>query len=152
MDFDVVIIGGGVVGLACAAESARRGFGTLLVERHPSFGNETSSRNSEVIHAGIYYAKDSLKARWCVQGREMLYAYAQERGVPHQRCGKLIVATQTGEIAQLEQLLAHGQANGVDDLRLIDQSEALRLEPQLQCAAALLSPSTREQATEDPGW
>ena len=139
---DCVVVGAGAVGLAAARALAMAGREVVILERERAIGTATSARNSGVIHAGIYYPPGSLKARLCVAGRHALYDYCNARGLPHRRCGKLIVATQTGEIAQQEQLLAHGQANGVDDLRLIDQSKAQRLEPQLQCAAALLSPST----------
>jgi L-2-hydroxyglutarate oxidase LhgO len=143
---DGVIIGAGVVGLAVARALAlsQAGVGKdwLILESAPAIGTGTSSRNSEVIHAGIYYAKDSLKARWCVQGREMLYAYAQERGVPHQRCGKLIVATQESQVAQLQGIQDKARANGVNDLAWLSAEQAQAMEPALSCLAALHSPST----------
>jgi L-2-hydroxyglutarate oxidase LhgO len=143
---DGVVIGAGVVGLAVARALAlsKAGAGKewLILEAAPAIGTGTSSRNSEVIHAGIYYAKGSLKARWCVQGREMLYAYAQERGVPHQRCGKLIVATQESQVAQLQGIQDKARANGVNDLAWLSAEQAQAMEPALSCLAALHSPST----------
>jgi L-2-hydroxyglutarate oxidase LhgO len=143
---DGVVIGAGVVGLAVARALAlsKAGAGKewLILEAAPAIGTGTSSRNSEVIHAGIYYAKGSLKARWCVQGREMLYAYAQERGVPHQRCGKLIVATQESQVAQLQGIQDKARANGVTDLAWLSAEQAQTMEPALSCLAALHSPST----------
>ena len=143
---DGVVIGAGVVGLAVARALAlsKAGAGKewLILEAAPAIGTGTSSRNSEVIHAGIYYAKGSLKARWCVQGREMLYAYAQERGVPHQRCGKLIVATQESQVAQLQGIQDKVRANGVNDLAWLSAEQAQAMEPALSCLAALHSPST----------
>ncbi|MCX8999275.1 NAD(P)/FAD-dependent oxidoreductase [Rhizobiaceae bacterium BDR2-2] len=141
-DIDAVVIGAGVVGLATARELAARGFSTVILEAAGAIGTGTSSRNSEVIHAGLYYPKDSLKARLCVEGRHRLYSFCESHGVPHRRCGKLIVATIPEEIAALEGLLAKGKANGCDDLRLLDREEALSLEPSLSCLAALHSPST----------
>jgi len=143
---DAVVIGAGVVGLAVAralTQSSRLGVEELLVlESQEAIGMGTSSRNSEVIHAGIYYAAGSLKAQCCVQGRQQLYAYAQERGIPHRRCGKLIVATEPSQIAQLDAIVRKAQANGVDDMRILSRAEAQALEPALQCEAAILSPST----------
>jgi len=143
---DAVVIGAGVVGLAVAralTQSSRLGVEELLVlESQEAIGMGTSSRNSEVIHAGIYYAAGSLKALCCVQGKQQLYAYAQERGIPHRRCGKLIVATEAAHMAQLEAIVRKAQANGVDDLRIITGDEAQVLEPALRCKAAILSPST----------
>lgn len=139
---DCVVVGAGVVGLAVARAIALRGRETVVLEREPSVGTGTSSRNSEVVHAGIYYPAGSLKATLCVRGRELLYAYCAERGVPHRRCGKLIVAAAAGHEATLCSLQAAGLANGVDDLVLVDARHAQRLEPQLACTAALVSPST----------
>ncbi len=139
---EAVVIGAGVVGLACARALARRGIETIVLERHEAFGTETSARNSEVIHAGIYYPGGSLKARLCVAGRDALYAYCAERGIAHRRCGKLIVATDDSQRPGLEALYRQGLANGVDDLRLIDGAEARAMEPNLACVAALHSPST----------
>lgn len=139
---DCIIAGAGVVGLAIARALAAKGREVLILDRAPAFGTETSSRNSEVIHAGIYYTPGSLKARLCVRGRDLLYAYAAEHGVPHRRCGKLIVATADDQIAALEGIRAQAAANGVADLRLIGAAEARAMEPALACTAALLSPST----------
>ena len=139
---ECLVVGAGVVGLAVARSLARQGREVVILEAADAFGTETSARNSEVIHAGIYYAKDSLKARFCVAGREALYAYCQERGVEARRCGKLIVATDDSQIAELHALKAKAEANGVLDLRWLSAAEAIAMEPQLHCTAALLSPST----------
>ena len=139
---DCVVIGAGVVGLAVARALARSGREVVILEAADAFGTETSSRNSEVIHAGIYYPHGSLKARLCVQGRRMLYAYCQERGIAHRRCGKLIVANGSAEVAQLEGIARHAQANGVEELALIEGAQASALEPALRCDAALHSPVT----------
>ena len=141
-DLDVIVVGAGVVGLAAAAEAAERGLSVLVLERHPGPGRETSSRNSEVIHAGLYYPTGSLKARLCLRGNRELYAFCREHGVDHQRCGKLIVATSPEEIPELERLASLGAANGVDDLELLDSAAAHRLEPHVTAHAALLSPGT----------
>ena len=139
---DCVVVGAGVVGLAIARELAIAGYETVILEQHATIGTETSSRNSEVIHAGIYYPKDSLKARLCVRGRELLYAYCDRQGLPHRRCTKLIVATDDAQLAELTRLAAAARGNGVDDLQLLDRAQAKALEPALRCVAALLSPST----------
>ena len=139
---DAVVIGAGVVGLAVGRELALQGLEVMVLESENAIGTGTSSRNSEVIHAGIYYPAGSLKARLCVQGKAMLYAYCAERGVAHQRLGKLIVATSPEQVAQLAGIQAKAVANGVQDLRQISASEARALEPALRCDAALLSPST----------
>jgi L-2-hydroxyglutarate oxidase LhgO len=138
---DAVVIGAGVVGLAAGRALARAGLETIVLERHRRIGEEASSRNSGVIHSGIYYPPGSLKARLCVRGKEMLYAYCEERGIRHARCGKLLVA-QGPEIPVLEALHARGRANGVADLARLDPAEVRELEPEVRCAAALLSPST----------
>jgi L-2-hydroxyglutarate oxidase LhgO len=139
---DCVVIGAGVVGLAVARALAGAGREVVVLEAEGGIGSGASSRNSEVIHAGIYYPQGSWKARLCVAGRERLYAYAAERGVPHRRCGKLIVATDAAQEATLQGIQAKAQANGVDNLRLITRAEARALEPEVECTAALLSPST----------
>ncbi|SOY58137.1 NAD(P)/FAD-dependent oxidoreductase [Cupriavidus taiwanensis] len=139
---DCVVIGAGVVGLAVARALALQGREVIILEAENAFGTITSARNSEVIHAGIYYPAGSLKAQLCVRGKAMLYDYCASRHVAHQRCGKLIVATSEAQVATLEGIRAKAAANGVDDLRLIGRAEAQSLEPQLQCHAALLSPST----------
>jgi L-2-hydroxyglutarate oxidase LhgO len=143
---DGLVIGAGVVGLAVAraliqaAPVSSREW--MVLEAADAIGTGTSSRNSEVIHAGIYYPQGSLKAHLCVQGRDMLYAYAIERGIAHQRCGKLIVATHPDQVPALHAILAKAQANGVTDLRLLTAAEAQAMEPALACVAAVHSPST----------
>jgi L-2-hydroxyglutarate oxidase LhgO len=139
---DAVVIGAGVVGLAVGRELALQGLEVMVLEAENAIGTGTSARNSEVIHAGIYYPAGSLKARLCVQGKALLYAYCAERGVAHSRLGKLIVATSPGQVAQLAGIQARAAANGVHDLRQISAAEARALEPALQCDAALVSPST----------
>ncbi|WP_419896678.1 NAD(P)/FAD-dependent oxidoreductase [Roseomonas sp. USHLN139] len=141
-EVECIVIGAGVVGLAVARELALAGREVLVLEAAEGIGTETSSRNSEVIHAGIYYPKDSLMARACVEGKHLLYAYCAERGVPHAQCGKLIVATDAEERGKLASIQARAAANGVPDLRLVEPEEALAMEPALHCTAALLSPST----------
>jgi L-2-hydroxyglutarate oxidase LhgO len=138
---DVVVVGAGVVGLAAARVFAASGRQTLVLEQHAHIGREISSRNSGVIHSGIYYPADSLKARLCVEGRHLLYEYCEQRGIAHARCGKLIVA-QTNQVGALRALEARGVANGVSDLQWLDASHVRELEPELHCAAALHSPST----------
>lgn len=139
---DTVVIGAGVVGLAVARALALVGREVLVLEAAETFGTATSARNSEVIHAGIYYLPGSLKARLCVQGRQMLYAYCAERGIGHRRCGKLIVAANAAQVDELRAIKARAVANGVDDLQWLTREQALVLEPALACQAALLSPST----------
>lgn len=139
---DAVVIGAGVVGLAVARALARAGREVLVLEATTAIGQGVSSRSSEVIHAGIYYPTGSLRARLCVAGRQALYAYCAERQVPHQRCGKLIVACGQAEHAALERLLATAHANGVHDLQWLSADEARAMEPALACTAALWSPST----------
>jgi len=139
---DCVVIGAGVVGLAVARALALEGREVVVLEAADAIGTETSSRNSEVVHAGIYYPAGSLKARLCVEGKHFLYAYCSERGIPHRRCGKMIVATRPGQDAYLDKLRAQAAANGVEDLRLVDGAAARAIEPELSCDAALLSPST----------
>ena len=139
---DCVVIGAGVVGLAVARALALRGREVMVLEAADEIGTGTSSRNSEVIHAGIYYPQGSLKAQLCVQGKGLLYAYCAERGIGHRRCGKLIVATSEPQVAQLQGIRDKAAANGVNDLVLLTREQALALEPQLECVAALHSPST----------
>lgn len=141
-DFDAIVVGAGVVGLALGRELALSGRSVLVLERHRTIGEETSSRNSEVIHAGIYYAPGSLKARLCVRGRQLLYDYCRQRGVEHRRLGKLVVATEAQQRAALERLLERGRANGVTDLELLDRSGVVSREPALRACAGLWSPST----------
>lgn len=139
---DCVVIGAGVVGLAVARALALAGREVIVVEAAEGIGTETSSRNSEVIHAGIYYPKGSLMARTCVEGRHLLYAYCAERGVPHLNCGKLIVATNEAESEKLTEIKGRAEANGVEGMRLLGAAEAMAMEPNLHCTAALLSPRT----------
>jgi L-2-hydroxyglutarate oxidase LhgO len=139
---DCVVVGAGVVGLAVARALAQAGREVIVLDAAEGIGTETSSRNSEVIHAGIYYAKDSLIARSCVAGKWMLYDYCRERGIPHLNCGKLIVATDEEEAGRLLGIQARAAANGVPDLRLMTSEEARAMEPALVCTAALHSPST----------
>ncbi len=141
-DVDMLVIGGGVIGLAIGDALARGGRDVLVVERNGALGQETTARSSEVIHAGIYYPKGSLKARLCVAGRDHLYKFAAENGVNIRRTGKLIVAASPAEAERLTAIAAAGAANGVDDLRLLTMTEAKALEPEVSCVAALLSPST----------
>ena len=139
---DAIVVGAGVVGLAIAARISQRFPNVLLVDKNVSFGEETSSRNSEVIHAGIYYPKDSLKADLCVSGNKMLYQYCEKRYVPIQRLGKLIVAQNPDEEAYLQQTSEKAIANGVEDLKWVSQQQLRRSIPELCATAALLSPST----------
>ena len=142
---NVIIVGAGVVGLAVAAElSERLGAGAeiTLLEAHDTFGQETSGRNSEVIHAGIYYPAGSLKAMLCVEGKELIYHFCKKWDVAHQRVGKIIVATQKEEMGKLESLLEQARQNGVGDLVMLNKKELARLEPNVRAEAGLLSPST----------
>ena len=139
---EVVVVGAGVVGLAIARELALHGRSVLLVEKENSFGMSTSSRNSEVIHAGIYYPKDSLKAKLCVQGNRLLYSYAKERGVPFKNYGKLIVACSQAEQASLEQIWHRAQENGVSGLEHMTQSRIHQVEPELNALEGVYSPTT----------
>lgn len=141
-EIDCVVVGAGVVGLAVARALAMAGREVVLVEAADAIGTGTSSRNSEVVHAGLYYPAGSLKAQLCVEGRERLYAYCASRGVAHRRCGKLIVATDASQHAALDALLAAAHRNGVTDVQALDAADARRREPALACSAALWSPST----------
>jgi L-2-hydroxyglutarate oxidase LhgO len=141
-DLDAVVIGAGVVGLAVARALVRAGREVVVLETADGIGTATSSRNSEVIHAGIYYPAGSLKAKLCVAGRQALYRYCDEHGVPHRRCGKLLVATDGKQVPKLAAIKAQADANGVTDLVALTPAEARRLEPELRCVAAYLSPST----------
>jgi L-2-hydroxyglutarate oxidase LhgO len=144
MSVDAIVIGAGIVGVAVARALARAGREVVVLEAAAAAGTETSARNSEVVHAGIYYPTGSLKARLCVAGRRALYAYCESRGVAHRRIGKLVVAATEDEVPTLEGYARAGAANGVDDLRLVDGAEARALEPDvdLRVARGLLSPST----------
>jgi L-2-hydroxyglutarate oxidase LhgO len=139
---ECAVIGAGVIGLSVARALAAQGREVLILEAENAFGTGISARNSEVIHAGIYYPAGSLKARFCVAGRALLYDYCAERGIAHRRCGKLIVAANEAQRERLARIAAAAAANGVDDLRPLTRDEARTLEPALECSAALLSPST----------
>ncbi|MEW6689899.1 MAG: NAD(P)/FAD-dependent oxidoreductase [Pseudomonadota bacterium] len=139
---ECVVVGAGIVGLAVARALALAGREVVILEAEGAIGTHTSSRNSEVIHAGIYYPPGSLKARACVEGRKRLYAYCAGHGVPHRRCGKLIVAANENQLPELEAMRRKAHANGVTDVAVIPAAEAMRMEPALRCAGALHSPST----------
>jgi L-2-hydroxyglutarate oxidase LhgO len=139
---DITIIGAGVIGLAIAAEVARPDLNVFILEKNPSHGGGISSRNSEVIHAGIYYPEGSLKASLCVEGRQLLYDMAAGKGIPHKKIGKLIVANRPEEIEELERLFAQGRKNGVASLEMISKNQIARMEPNIQAEAALYSPET----------
>ena len=139
---DAVVVGAGVVGLAIARELAIAGREVIILDAEDAIGTHTSSRNSEVIHAGIYYPKGSLKARSCVEGKRLLYDYCASHGVPHRRCGKLIVATDEKQLHELGAIRAKAHANDVPDVDWIEKDEVARMEPELFCLGALHSPST----------
>jgi L-2-hydroxyglutarate oxidase LhgO len=139
---DCVVVGAGVVGLAIARSVARSGRQVVVLDAESQIGTHSSSRNSEVIHAGIYYPEKSLKARLCVRGRDMLYRYCATHGIAHQRIGKLIVATGEAELPKLDALRQQAALNGVDDLQFITAEEARKIEPNVESVGALLSPST----------
>jgi L-2-hydroxyglutarate oxidase LhgO len=139
---ECVVIGAGVIGLAIARRLAQAGREVIVLEATEGIGTVTSSRNSEVIHAGIYYKAGSLMARMCVSGKRKLYEYCASHGIPHRNCGKLIVATTPKETEKLQSIRAHAQANGVLDMQVLSGAAARELEPALNCDAALLSPST----------
>jgi L-2-hydroxyglutarate oxidase LhgO len=141
-EVECVVVGAGVVGLAVARALAQAGREVIVLEAAEGIGTETSSRNSEVIHAGIYYPAGSLMARFCVAGRRALYDFCRDRGVPHRNCGKLIVATSAEEDGKLAGIKARAEANGVEGMRVLTAAEAQALEPNLACTSALLSPAT----------
>lgn len=141
-DVEIVIVGSGVVGLTIARALTRMSRDVIVIERHDKVATQTSSRNSEVIHAGLYYPPGSLKARASIAGNEKLYRYCADRDIPVQNCGKLIVVQDENEIAALQRLIKNAQACGITDLKLLSEREACELEPALTCAAACLSPST----------
>ena len=141
-DIETIVVGAGVVGLAVARELSLAGQEVLVLEQHDTIGAEVSSRNSEVIHAGIYYPPGSLRATLCVRGKKLMYAFARENGVPHQAISKLLIAVQDAQIPKLKALCETAAKNGVDDLQPMTAAEAKKLEPEVACAAAVLSPST----------
>lgn len=139
---NIIIIGAGAVGLSIAAELSRIHKDIILVECNPSFGQETSSRNSEVIHAGIYYPKDSLKLKTCIEGKALLYEFCARNNIPHRRLGKLIIAADKNEAGDLEKLFLHGKENGVNDLTLLSKAQINDMEPGIKAQSAIYSPST----------
>jgi L-2-hydroxyglutarate oxidase LhgO len=141
-EVDCIVIGAGVIGLAVARALALAGREVIIVERERHFGMHTSSRNSEVIHAGIHYVPNSLKATLCRKGRDLLYRYCADRGIAHQRCTKLTVATAKEQLPAMEAIDANARANDVLDLQWLDEKQARQMEPQLNCVGGLLSPST----------
>jgi L-2-hydroxyglutarate oxidase LhgO len=141
-DVETVVIGAGVIGLSVARSLALERHQVLVLEQHEAIGTETSSRNSEVIHAGIYYPPGSLRARLCVEGKEQLYRFCAANGVGHKRCGKLLVATAPDQTAKLEAIGRNARENGVEDLIPLSPAEVGRIEAEVACVAALLSPST----------
>jgi L-2-hydroxyglutarate oxidase LhgO len=138
----VLVVGAGVVGLAVARAAALNGHEVIVAEQTRGIGNGVSSRNSEVIHAGMYYPTGSLRAQHCPQGRRMLYKFCMSHGVPHRKCGKLIVATERAEVPKMEAILQQGHINGVEGFEMIDGAAAHAMEPALHCVAALHSPET----------
>lgn len=141
-DFDAVVVGAGAVGLACAYALSRRGLSVVLLEKENAIGQGVSSRNSEVIHGGLYYATGSLRAQFCVQGRRKLYAFLDAHHVTYNRCGKLVVATEASEITRLDAIFAQGQTNDVEGLERMTAAQAKAWEPQLNCVDAIHSPQS----------
>lgn len=141
-DFDFAIIGAGVIGLAIARELSLIGASVIVIEKESRIGVETSSRNSEVIHAGLYYPQNSLKARYCVQGNKLIYEYCKANNLPFKKCGKLIVASNKNELVSLHSLAKNAHRNGCTDIKLLSKYDAQDLEPELDCLAAILSSST----------
>jgi L-2-hydroxyglutarate oxidase LhgO len=139
---ECIVIGAGVVGLAVARQLANSGLETIVLERHALIGSETSSRNSEVIHAGIYYPRNSLKARFCVAGKTLLYDYCKHNNIDYKRCGKLIVATSDSQLTKLKDIQNQARANGVNDLECLTKTQSQMMEPQLYNVGSLYSPST----------
>jgi L-2-hydroxyglutarate oxidase LhgO len=142
MDAEITIIGAGVIGLAIAEKLSQNHSNVFLIDKHPTFGQETSSRNSEVIHAGIYYIKDSLKSRLCVEGKNLLYDFCRKYEVPFNNCGKLIVATSEEEISVIEGIRQTAISNGVADMQVLDRQQIAKMEPNIFALRALFSPST----------
>ena len=141
-DFDVIIVGAGIIGLSIAEKLSHRYAKVLVIEKESGFGQHTSSRNSEVIHSGIYYPKDSLKAKLCVEGNQLLYSFLETHRLPYRKSGKLVIATQASEKPLLKELLDKGVANGVKGLKVLSEEEVLVLEPHFKSKGALWVPST----------
>lgn len=141
-DVETIVVGAGVIGLAITLEVAVRGRHVLVLEQHAHTGSETTSRNSEVVHAGLYYPPGSLKARTCLAGRTLLYRFAADNGVPFRRCGKLLIATSAEDVAKLAHIAANAAACGVDDLSFLTAADVRAMEPSITCVSGLLSPST----------
>ena len=141
-DFDAAVVGAGAVGLACGYALARRGHSVVVLEKERAIGQGVSSRNSEVIHAGLYYPTGSLKARLCVQGRRALYAFLESHKVAYRKCGKLVVASEAEEVPRLEAILAQARLNDVEGMEALTAAQARALEPELRAQAALLSPES----------
>ena len=139
---NITIVGAGVIGLSIASELSHLYKDIVIVERNPSFGQETSSRNSEVIHAGIYYPLNSLKLKTCLEGKALLYKFCENNNIPYRQTGKLIIAVNKDEIGDLEKLYRRGKENGVDDLMLMTKAEIKKIEPDITAEAAIYSPST----------
>lgn len=148
-DFDAVVVGAGAVGLACGRALARRGQTVLVLEKEGHIGQGVSSRNSEVIHGGLYYPTGSLKARFCVEGRRALYAFLDSRKIDYRRCGKLVVATEEAEVERIEAIFQQATANGVEGLEHLSGAQARALEPGLNAHAAILSPESGVFASHD---
>lgn len=148
-DFDAVVVGAGAVGLACGRALSKRGLTVLVLEKEPHIGQGVSSRNSEVIHGGLYYPTGSLKARFCVQGRRALYAYLDSRKIDYRKCGKLVVATREDEVAHIEAIYDQAVTNGVEGLEHLTGEQARALEPALNAHAAILSPESGLFASHD---
>ena len=148
-DFDATVVGAGAVGLACGRALARRGLTVLVLEKEPHIGQGVSSRNSEVIHGGLYYPTGSLKARFCVEGRRALYAFLESRKIDYRKCGKLVVATQADEVPLIENIFQRATANGVENLRHLSGEEARAMEPGLNAHSAILSPESGLFASHD---
>ena len=141
-DFDATVVGAGAVGLACGRALAKRGLSVLVLEKEPHIGQGVSSRNSEVIHGGLYYPTGSLKARFCVEGRRALYAFLDSHKVDYRRCGKLVVATEAAEVDRIEAIFRQAATNGVEGLEHLTGAQARALEPALNAHAAILSPES----------
>src|SRR5882762_1476083 len=141
-DFDAVVVGAGAVGLACGYALSKRGLSVAVLEKEAAIGQGVSSRNSEVVHGGLYYPTGSLKARLCVQGRRLLYAFFDKHHVEYDRCGKLVVATTPAEVGRLDAILEQARANDVEGMDRLSKAQALALEPDLKCEGALISPQS----------